>query len=117
MSTAVNYEAMKVGQLRALCKLRGLNADDRKEELIASLIRSDNIPMADSNQGPSSAPELPPQEEQMSEEEMRELSHILEEMRHMRKQWMSQAMKQAGLNHSGPNSHSFVHQGYGTSRK
>lgn len=113
MSSAVNYEAMKVGQLRALCKLRGLNADDRKEELIASLIRSDNSPTSDENMGTASVTQEQDQDENLTEEEMREVTTIIDEMRHMRKQWVAQNGKHGGGSHA----HSFVHQGYGTSRK
>ncbi len=115
MSSTVNYEAMKVGQLRALCKLRGLNSDERKEELIASLIRSDNAPVSDSIPGLAAGQIEGNQDETLTEEEIREVAAIVDEMRHLRKQWLSQNVKQTANPHGG--AHSFVHQGYGTSRK
>ena len=116
MSSQTNYEAMKVGQLRALCKLRGLSSDERKEDLIASLIKLDSnlLVQTPSPDEPMIQAAINHTENQLTAEELREIATITDEMKHLRKQWLLQCSRQQTQQTT---SNSFVHQGYGTSRR
>lgn len=113
-----SYESMKVGQLRALCKSRGLNSDgmtftssthisllERKEDLIAALFKSDahSEPTLAGVESMKDASD----EQILSAEDLKEIATLTDEMRHLRRQWLLQASRQT----------QFVHQGYGSSRK
>jgi hypothetical protein len=114
MSTDTNYEAMKVGQLRALCKLRGINSDDKKDELIAALIRSDAAtvsgPMETADVAVEDHGDLNGEDDDMTADEVRELEAIMTEMRKMRKEALEDAT-------NPKHSKRFVHKGYGTSHE
>jgi hypothetical protein len=76
---------------------------DRKEQLIAALIKADAESPEKSNDTMSE--EI--QEKELSADELVQLSIITEEMRHLRRQWLLQSSRQG----------QFSHQGYGSSRK
>ena len=100
-------ESLKVGQLRLLCKQRGLPVEGKKEELISRLLETEpqindmqlqawesqfafdshaapanwQLPsLAD----PSHLP-LPPVD--LSQEDLKEIATITDEIRHIRRQW------------------------------
>ena len=122
MTTVVKYDAMKVGELRALCKARGIDSDrmfryyshflialEKKDDLIAALRAADSrILGTDSTNTQESEVSLSEQTQRtLTSEEMREIATIADEMRHLRKQWLSQTIKSATVSNVS----------YGTSRK
>jgi hypothetical protein len=84
----LEYESLKVGQLKQICKQRGLHAEGKKEELIARLLEADNAMLI------STEAAVLPQErpicllEPLSPEEMKEIATIADEIRHIRRQWV-----------------------------
>ena len=86
-----DYESMKVAQLRALCQSRGIECDGRKDELIALLqSRDDEAAVAasqDSNLIQSGSLLMEPT---WSSDDLRALATVADEMKHLRRQWLSQ---------------------------
>ena len=99
-----DYESLKVGQLRLLCKQRSLSGEGKKEDLIFRLVESDNAMKLDSlethqtvqqqtmfaasmpaDNATTSAPNTEPA---LSPEEMKEIATIADEIRHIRRQWV-----------------------------
>jgi len=80
----------------------------RKDELIAALVRSDEVlAMASSQESVPRDPSQPTSTEPpLSGEDLRELATIVDEMKHLRRQWLLQVPRQG---------QGFVHQGYGLS--
>jgi hypothetical protein len=115
---------MKVAQLRSLCKTRGLESEGlscpnnisrlylgRKEDLIAELIRNDEMIALASSQdsNPRSQPGgMNSIEASLTPDELKELATIVDEMKHLRRQWLLQVPRQA-------QGGQFVHQSYGSS--
>ena len=79
------YEIIKVGQLRLICKQRGLSAEGKKEELIMRLVQNDKLSASVGHTTPITQQES---QEFLSADEMRELATIADEMRHIRRQWV-----------------------------
>jgi hypothetical protein len=75
------YDSVKVGQLRLLCKQRGLNPDGKKEELVSRLMDSDATVSA-----PSPVPTAAVMD--LSAEDMKEIATVADEIRHIRRQWV-----------------------------
>jgi SAP domain len=80
MSSYYNsYATLKVGQLRQLCRQRGLVSDGTKEEILARLQTQDSQTHEDSTR-PSSPIDF------LTSEEMKEIATIADEIRHIRRQ-------------------------------
>lgn len=105
MTTFAKYDAMKVGELRALCKSRGIDSDrmliqnsrlnmfiEKKEDLISALKGADSQINMDTSSTESQVLQSEAQNiRSFAPEELRELATIADEMRHLRKQWISQS--------------------------
>ena len=89
----MEYESLKVGQLKAICKQRGLNAEGKKEELISRLLEADNAMMISTESDPHHNLPIPQERpafllEPLSAEDMKEIATIADEIRHIRRQWV-----------------------------
>lgn len=63
---------------------------ERKEDLIASLIQNDASMVVDEVSEAKVEFPAPPLDSQLSREDLRFLATITDEVRHLRKQWLSQ---------------------------
>ena len=88
------YDSLKVGQLRLLCKQRNLSSDGKKEELISRLVESDGtlITLSSDDYVPvtvtSNSMDISTSEPVLSAEDMKEIATVADEIRHIRRQWV-----------------------------